>query len=73
MSRNKVEVRRSGRCVKLLSGDDEVLQCCFTRFENEDDAFIAIREATRLRIYSAKGEEFLVALPIEVARMWSSM
>lgn len=67
-----VEIRHLGRVLKVLSGSDDCLQSVFARFEGNDEPFVVIREETRLRIYSAKGEEFLVHLPIPLKNMWKS-
>ena len=55
-----------------FTGENECLQSVFTKFEDVEGTHVVIREATRLRIYSEKGEEFIVTLPIPVKSMWSS-
>ena len=71
-----VEIRHLGRVLKVLSGEDDCLQSLFVNFEEAgslgDDPFVVIREHSRLRVYSSKGEEYLVHLPIPVKKIWKS-
>ena len=73
-----VEIRHLGRVLKVLSGEDDCLQSLFVNFEEGaassggGDPFVVIREHSRLRVYSTKGEEYLVHLPIPVKRIWKS-
>ena len=53
-------------------GEDDCLQSLFSTFEDSTESYIVIREASRLRIYSEKGEEFFVHLPIPLKTMWKS-
>ena len=53
-------------------GEDDCLQSLFSTFEDSKESYIVIREASRLRIYSEKGEEFFVHLPIPLKTMWKS-
>ena len=69
---NIVEVRHSGKVIKALSGESPCLQSLFANFDDTVGTFIVIREACRLRIYSQDGEEFLVALPLPLGRVWAS-
>lgn len=69
---NIVEQRRVGKTFKVLSGENECLQSMFVRFEDLEGTHIVIREASRLRIYTVKGEEHLIALPIALKRIWRS-
>ena len=55
-----------------IAGENECLQSIFTKFDDVEGTHVVIREATRLRIYSEKGEEFVVTLPIPLKSMWSS-
>lgn len=69
---NIVEQRRVGKTVKVLSGENECLQSMFVRFEELEGTHIVIRESARLRIYTVKGEEHFIPLPIALKRMWRS-
>ena len=53
-------------------GEDECLQSLFATFDESPDSYVVIREASRLRIYSEKGEEYFVHLPIPLKTMWRS-
>ena len=68
-----VEIRHLGRVLKVLSGDEEIIQSLFVNFEEaHTDPYVVIRERSRLRVYSHKGEEYLVHLPIPLKRIWKS-
>ncbi len=67
-----VELRQIGKTIKVLSGENECLQSIFAQFEDDEDPYVIVREASRLRAYSQKGEEHLITLPIPLKAMWRS-
>lgn len=67
---NVVEVRQIGKTVKVLSSENQCLQSLFAQFEEEESCHVVVREVSRLKIYSQRGEEHLITLPIPLKSMW---
>lgn len=69
-TQNRVEWRKhDGKICKAFSG--ECLQSLWAVFE-PDLHCIVIRESSRLRIYAESGQEYLVALPMPISKVWKN-
>ena len=78
LGRNRVEWRRGGKTVKVFTGQSTTLQALWTNFISDcktssNMECIVVREKERLRVYSKGGQEFFVALPFEVQKVWNTL
>ena len=73
----KVEWRKGGKTVKVYSGQNLTLQALWTSFISDcktsnNMEYVVIRERERLRVYSEGGQEYFVALPYALRKVWNT-